>query len=77
MQAAENGARKRHGSKKGNPDKFITSERLRVLGKFLGEDIKRFRDPGQVKSAPNKINQDKAQDVEQVLGSGFFKLKNK
>ena len=74
MQAAENGARKRHGKKKGNADKFVQSERLRVLGKYLHEDIKRFRDPGQ---ATNVINKDKQQNVEQDLGSSFFKLKTK
>lgn len=74
MNKAENAARKRHGKKKGNADKFIASERLRVLGKFLKEDIKRFREPGQ---ATNKINSDKEENVEQVLGDSFFKLKTK
>ena len=74
MQAAENGARKRHGKKKGNADKFIASERLRVLGKHLKEDIKRFRDPGK---ATNVINQDKQINIEQPLGDNFFKLKTK
>lgn len=74
MNAAEAAARKA-GGKKGrkNADKFVNTERLRVLGKHLNEDIKRFREPGQIKS--NKVNQDKEQDVEQVLGDNFFKLK--
>ena len=74
MNKAENAARKRHGSKKGNADKFIASERLRVLGLHLRQDIKRFREPGQ---ATSKINQDKEQNVEQTLGDDFFKLKTK
>lgn len=74
MQAAENAARKRHGKKKGNADKFIATERLRVLGKYLHEDIKRFREPG---AATSSVNKDKAENVEQALGDGFFKLKTK
>lgn len=75
MNQAENAARKRHSSKngKGNADKFVQTERLRVLGKHLHEDIKRFREPGQVKT--NKINRDKEEDSEQILGAGLFKLK--
>lgn len=76
MQSAENAARKRHGGGKGNADKFVNSERLRVLGKYLREDIKRFKEPVNVK-APNRINEDKREDVEQELGQGFFKLKTK
>ncbi len=75
MQTAENSARKRHGSKKGGgTEKFVNSERLRVLGKYLKEDIKRFRDPGKV---TNAANLDDKKDVEQTLGEGFFKLKTK
>lgn len=74
MQAAENAARKRHGKKKGNAEKFIATERLRVLGKFLKEDIKRFREPG---AATNSVNRETKQDVEQTLGDNFFKLKTK
>lgn len=73
MNAAENAARKRHGGKKGNAEKFVHSERLRVLGKHLKEDIKRFREPGEVKV--NKVNKDKEESSEQVLGTNFFKLK--
>lgn len=73
MAQAENAARKRHGKKKGNADKFVQSERLRVLGLHLREDIKRFRDPGK---ATHTINQDKNQNVEETLGDNFFKLKN-
>lgn len=74
MASAENAARKRHGKKKGNADKFIQSERLRVLGLHLREDIKRFRDPGK---ATHQINQDKNQNVDQQLGADFFQLKTK
>lgn len=73
MSAAESAARKRHGT---NADKFINSERLRVLGKYLREDIRRFREPGNVK-APNRVNMDAKENVEQELGPGFFKLKTK
>lgn len=76
MAQAEAAARKRHGKKKGNADKFVNSERLRVLGKYLKEDIKRFRDPGNV-STPNRINKDKQEEVEETLGDGFFPLKTK
>ena len=75
MAAAENAARKRHGKKKGNADKFVATERLRVLGLHLREDIKRFREPG--KATTSKINQDKEQNVDQPLGDSFFKLKTK
>ena len=74
MTSAENAARKRHGKKKGNADKFVATERLRVLGKYLQEDIKRFREPG---AATNKVNQDKEQNIEQPLGDSFLKLKTK
>ena len=72
MQKAESAARKRHGKKKGNADKFVQSERLRVLGLYLKEDIKRFRDPGK---GTHVVNTDKPKEVEQPLGDGFFKLK--
>lgn len=75
MAQAESAARKRHGKKsKGNSEKFVQSERLRVLGKHLQEDIKRFREPG---ASTNTINQNKSQNVEQTLGDSFFKLKTK
>lgn len=75
LQSAENAARKRHGNSGANADKFINSERLRVLGKYLKEDIKRFREPG---AATNTINQEKQENVEQDLGAGFgFKFKTK
>lgn len=76
MASAENAARKRHGGGKGNAEKFVNSERLRVLGIFLREDIKRFKEPVNVK-APNRVNLDEKENVEQELGSGFFKLKTK
>lgn len=75
LQSAENAARKRHGKSGANADKFINSERLRVLGKYLKEDIKRFREPA---AATNTINQEKQENVEQDLGAGFgFKFKTK
>ena len=76
MNQAENAARKRGGKGKrssGSSEKFAASERLRVLGKHLKEDIKRFREPGTTKT--NKVNQDKPQNVEQTLGDSFFKIK--
>ena len=72
MQKAENDARKRHGKRGKNAEKFINSERLRVLGRYLGEEVKRFREPGP---APNTASTEKKQDAEQVLGDSFFKLK--
>lgn len=73
LQAAENSIRKRNGGK-GSSEKFINSERLRILGKYLKEDIKRFREPGK---APSAINQPKEENLEETLGGGFFKFKTK
>lgn len=73
LQAAEAAVRKRGGGK-GSSEKFINSERLRVLGKYLKEDIKRFREPGK---APSAINQPKEENLEETLGGGFFKFKTK
>jgi hypothetical protein len=69
MQVAESRVRRQHkGASSG--DKFINSERLRVLGIHLQEDIKRFKEPGAVTSGSNK-------NTEQTLGDDFFKLKTK
>lgn len=77
MQTAENNIRKKSSGKKKNAniEKFVASERLRILGLHLREDIRRFKEPANIKT--NKINQDRPQDIEQTLGDGFFKLKTK
>jgi len=76
MNAAENVIRKRYsGKKSGNAEKFLASERLRILGVYLKEDLRRFKEPAATRTS--KINQDKSQNVEQTLGDGFFKLKTK
>ena len=77
MQEAEQAVRKRSkGGRNGNVNKFVASERLRVLGKHLQEDIKRFRDPG---AAVKTVKPQSTKDVdgEQILGADFFKLKTK
>ena len=75
MNAAENLIRKRHaGKKSGTAEKFLASERLRILGIHLREDLRRFREPG---AATNRVNKNKSENVEQTLGDGFFKLKTK
>jgi len=77
MAEAESRIRKQHGKKKssGSADKFVASERLRVLGKHLKEDLKRFRE--YTGTGTNKANTDKPQDIEQTLGDDFFRLKTK
>lgn len=66
MAAAEKKARK---NRKGiSADRLANGARLNVLGRHLGQDLRRFRDPGKVKGAissdatktgdPNQIEQD-------------------
>ena len=77
MQDAEQAVRKRYkGGRNGNVNKFVASERLRILGKHLQEDIKRFRDPGAAAKTVKPKSANNA-DGDQILGDDFFKLKTK
>lgn len=48
MAAEENRLRKTFAKAKGGVEPMIKSARLRIMSKYLGIEIKRFRDPGKV-----------------------------